>query len=189
MYRNQVFIALAGALLLNACASTRDETNAVRRASQYMPLAVGNEWVYDFGLENDKRTQTIRVTGTLEFAGQTWYVVRESFDGKELADTLHLRTEGSQVLLYHTRMGKIMKLIDFAQTEADSSSPEVSFVSTANHTQVVGDRIWENCVVTNSGYVDAEVATYAPDVGLVQSYWFRGRRELVRAKINGKVIE
>ena len=189
MHRSPMILALAGALLVSACSSSKEAKNQMVLAARYMPLEVGNEWVYDFGLENNRQTQTIRVTGTQEFAGKTWYTVREFFDGKEQADTLHLRTEGSTLLLYHTRLGQVMKLVDFAQTQVDSSSPEVSYVSTAHHTQVVGDRTWENCVVTSSGYVDAEVATYAPNVGLIQSFWFRGRKELVRARINGKVIE
>lgn len=174
---------------MSACSGTQGNQKAEGLASRYVPLSVGNEWVYDFGLEGNKQVQTIRVTGTQEFNGKTWYIIRTLFDGKEQPDTLHWRTQGSKLLFYHTRMGTVMTLIDFARTNADSNDLSVAYVSQKDQTTTIREKTWANCVVTSSGYVDAEVATYAPNVGLVQSFWFRGRRELIRATINGKTVQ
>ena len=184
---HRIFLLLfTASALLSSCSGSKKSQEMTNQAELYMPLAVGNEWEYAYGLGDENRTQTIRVVGTQQFDGNTWYVLQTSFSDRELADTFHLRNQGSRLLRYRTNAKQEMALADFARNTIDSSELSMAVVTKRNHVAENEGKTWTDCVVIATGYVDAEVGTYAPGVGLVQSYWFRGRKELRRARINGK---
>jgi hypothetical protein len=69
-----LFMALSSSLLLGSCSSddsSSDDATGVSSAD-YWPLALNNQWVYN---ENGSVAPTVKVTGTDNFGGTTYYRV------------------------------------------------------------------------------------------------------------------
>ena len=174
-------------LLLSSCSGSKESANNQGMgAERFMPLAIGNQWVYSFASGPGSAEHTITVVGTTELNDKRWYLVEYTIASLNSQDTLLLRNDGDRHIAYLESQGEELVLIDFGRTTLDSTSMETAYVQEQDKTTTVRGQIYTGCVVVNSGFVDAEVATYAPGIGLVESWWFRGRKELIKARINGE---
>ena len=175
-------------MILAGCSGSKENAEASGKADRYIPLAIGNTWGYRFDAGDIVRKQLIQVVGTTKRDGTTWFLVETRFEGQPTItiDTSLMRNVGHQHILYLTYQQEEMTLIDFGRTEIDSVELSLGYVRQQNQEKEIGKHTFTDCVVVASGHVDAEVGTYAPGVGLIESWWFRGKKQLAYAKIDGK---
>ena len=129
------------------------------------------------------------MVGSITRDATEWFQVEYTFQGSSTADTLLLRNDGHRHIAYLRSLKEESVLIDFSKTELDSAKLEMAVVKEQNKVVEIESRTYAGCVVVSSGFMDAGVETYAPGVGLVESWWFRGRKKLVGGIVNGKKIE
>lgn len=172
-------------LLLIGCAGSgsKGENAEMMTAENFIPLAVGNQWVYNYGFDESPSRLEVTVVGTTSRGEKEWFQVVQTFDGKPAVDTMLLRNEGHRHITYLASSKSELVLIDFSLTKMDSIMMETSFVKERNKSVEVEGKTYSGCVVVNPAFVDGEVGTYAPGVGLVEAWWFRGRKRLVSARI------
>lgn len=161
----------------------------MKTAEEFIPLTVGNQWIYNYGFDDNPSKQQITVVGSITRDGTEWFQVEYTFQGSSTADTLLLRNDGHRHIAYLRSLKEESVLIDFSKTELDSAKLEMAVVKEQNKVVEIESRTYAGCVVVSSGFMDAGVETYAPGVGLVESWWFRGRKKLVGGIVNGKKIE
>ncbi len=184
--------AAFGALLAGALGSSCSGSGSAAEtilAEEYMPLHTGNEWVYHYEIPGEERLrQSVRVTGTEEHRGHRWAVVMTAVGDRNPPEKTLLRTEGPRLVLYHERLDEEITQVDFSRTTLDSAAMETARVLRRERKVRIAGKDFAQCVDVAGGYADAETATYAPGIGPVEEYWFRGRRELARAVIDGKNV-
>ena len=187
---NSMFLLGCSSLLLFSCSSSKTEEGKriVRMAEEYIPLAVGNQWIYTYGLDANPTRQEVTVVGKKVIDGITWYQIEYSFPVDGDADTILLRNDRERHIAYLVSMNQETILIDFGRSSLDSTSLETAVVKETGKTVEAGGNTYSDCIVISSGFIDAGVDTYAPGVGLVESWWFRGRKRLVGGRIAGKDI-
>lgn len=180
-------ILLAGTLL-SSCAGKKTTSDTTMAAEHYMPLQTGNHWVYNYDAGGEPLRQVLLVTGTEEHRGHSWAVVQTAIGEGTTPEKTLLRTEGSRLLMYHPRLDEEIVQVDFAALEPDSAHEEIAYIKKKAQRVEIAGKTLHNCVVTGSAYSDAGVTTYAPGIGPVQEYWFRGHRELASATIGGRAV-
>ena len=173
-------------IVIVACSASKENARAIGKAELYMPLAVGNQWSYDFDAGDEVLKQHIKVVGKTEQHSTEWFQVETTFEGTSNTDTSLMRTLGNLLILYLERQYEEIILIDFGRTEVDSVELSLGYVRQQDQAVEVGMHTFQECVVVASGHVDAEVGTYARGIGLIESWWFRGKKQITSAHIDGK---
>ena len=100
-----------------------------------------------------------------------------------------LRTEGDLLIQYSVPRTEEIHLIDFGRTEVDRADPSLGFIEERDRKVTIRGMTFERCVVIGSGFVDHEVGVYAPGIGLVESSWLYGRKQLVHARVDGVELD
>jgi hypothetical protein len=78
---------------------------AVAFGQEFLPLQVGNEWMYRASGSRSGNALTIRVTGSQQMDGQTWYSVQGYRDG-----TFWLRSDGAGKLIQYDMQSRTEKM-------------------------------------------------------------------------------
>lgn len=166
----------------------RSETFVEGIAGNYFPLAPGNQWIYSFNARDGVRRQIVRVEANQEIRGQHWSLVTYRVDGTDEEFTRLLRTEGDLLMQYSVPRTEQIHLIDFGRSEADRTDPALGFVEERDRSVEINGVSFERCLLVRSGSVDHEVGIYAPGIGLIESSWLYGRKQLSEATIDGTTI-
>ncbi len=157
-------------------------------AAAYFPIRPENQWIYTFPTREGERRQIVRVEEMQQLRGHDWGVVTYRIEDSREEFTKLLRTEGDLLIQYSFPRTEEIRLIDFGRTEADRSDPSLGFVESREENCSIRGMNFERCVVIGSGYVDHETGIYAPGIGLIESSWLYGRKELLSAVIDGVQI-
>ena len=171
-----------------------DESSAYRgregkgSAELYFPLREENEWEYEFEARGETKKQLVRVEGTECYRGVDWYHLTYTVIGEGEAFRRLLRTQGDLLLQYYIARTEQLTLIDFGRDEADRADLALGFVDDRTRVIDVAGLHFENCLEVKSGHVESEVALYAPGIGLIESSWLYGRKQLTRAFIDGMEV-
>jgi hypothetical protein len=173
---------------VGGCSGADSTTESTMRAADYMPLQVGNEWVYRFEAGDDVTSQRVSITSTRQHDGQTWYVQNTSLTNRPGVDTMLVRVDGTRLWAYRPATDQILLLCDFGRTSPVDSDDDIHYVKESGRRVTISGRTFDSCIVTASALADAPVTTYARGIGPIESYWFRGRKQLVRATVNGDEI-
>jgi hypothetical protein len=181
------FLPALGALLGIACAS--DPTGPASGSSEYFPLDVGNRWTYVSEL-SDSSIHTFRVIGTQSHAGYTYATLVWEHPRQLEPDTLYYRadangrlywrqsgiSEGSSDLLMLDPLMEEGEKIDWTRTTAKDS------------TDTVPAGVFDGCIEVAHEGMEASGETYAPGVGPIRRWWFKGFIVLREAVIRGRKI-
>ena len=99
-----------------------------------------------------------------------------------------LRTEGDLLLQYNVSRTEEIVLIDFSREVVDRTDLSLGYVEEREKTVKIHGLSLENCLVVSTGHIESEVGLYAPGIGLVESSWMYGRKQLTRAFIDGMEV-
>lgn len=166
----------------------RQQSTSEGTAAGFFPLQSGNEWVYTFQSRNGERRQIVRVEEVLQLRGLDWGSVSYRVEGSGEEFTKLLRTDGDLLVQYSIPRTEEIRLIDFGRSEIDRTDPSLGFVEQRDQSVSIRGMNFERCVIVGSGYVDHETGIYAPGIGLIESCWLYGRKQLLSAVIDGVQI-
>ncbi len=168
--------------------SSYQDRKGIGDAHLYFPLREENEWEYEFDVRGEKKKQLVRVEGTETYRGLVWYHLTYTVIGEGEAFRRLLRTNGELLMQYNVARTEQIRLIDFGRQKADVSDLSLGFVENRDREITIAGLHFENCVVIGSGHIESEVGIYAPGIGLVESSWIYGRKQLTRAFIDGMEV-
>lgn len=168
--------------------SSYQDRKGTGEALLYFPLREENEWEYEFDARGETKKQLVRVEGTEVYRGLDWYHLTYTVIGEGEAFRRLLRTSGDLLMQYNIARTEQIRLIDFGRDVADDAALSLGYVEERGRKMSIAGVNLENCLVIRSGHIESEVGIYAPGVGLVESSWIYGRKQLTRAFIDGMEV-
>ena len=187
------------ASLVASCESSVDSRNDAKgviptainhdsiAASAFFPLEIGNFWVYGSGAPGSRRLE-VEVIDTLRVHGELWTKVVQRWIASQQTDTVLYRV-GSDGAVYErpSVVGDDVFLQPLAEAR-DSSWSRTSIITERNLTTVVPAGTFVDCFRVWRAMAEDVVELYARNVGLISRHTFRGRFELVQARVGSDVI-
>jgi hypothetical protein len=172
------------ATMVAGCASSAVEPMG---DASYYPLAVGNWWAYS-GVTHPRDTATYRVTGESTINGRMYAIVESTYglDG------------GSSIVSFYRAdaSGRVYRVEDLTAAPpsetlvVDPSLAEGESVGTTvlvrkNLSDTVRAGVFQQCHEFHEVDMETSGTTYAPGIGPIRRFWFRGVHELAQAFVNG----
>jgi len=198
-----VLAALALGLALSGCGGGGSSDGSSTTTARYMPLAVGNEWQYKFtqvaqtasvkglkprarGIVRTKQSNEndiIRITGTEEIGGSTWYVREALYAGETDPVTIYARHAAQGLLIKEGLTDEGYYLLKLPLTVGNTWSVpfenETLTITGVDETVVSNAVTYEGCIqvddiiAVEGEPVDTLRSWYAPNIGEVkQERWY-----------------
>ncbi|MEN6547419.1 MAG: hypothetical protein ABFE07_15400 [Armatimonadia bacterium] len=204
LHRMLVVLAIVGlGVALSGCGGGGSSDGGSAATSAYMPLAVGNEWQYKFtqvaqtasvkglkprarGIMRTKQSNEndiIRITGTEEIGGSTWYVREALYAGETEAVTLYARHAAQGLLIKEGLADEGYYLLKVPLTVGNTWTvpfeDESLTITGVDQTVVSNGVTYQGCVKVDDTIaaagepVDILRSWYAPNIGEVrQERWY-----------------
>lgn len=198
-----VLAALALGLALSGCGGGGSSDGSSPTTAKYMPLAVGNEWQYKFtqvaqtasvkalkprarGIVRTKQSNEndiIRITGTEQIGGSTWYV-REALYAGETEPAIVYARHAAQGLLVKEQLADegyyLLKLpLTVGNTWSVPFENETLTITGVDETVISNGVTYQGClqvddiIAAEGEPVDTLRSWYAPNIGEVkQERWY-----------------
>lgn len=155
----------------------------------YLPLQVGNEWIYNYHFGNTDTTKYIKVIGTKKINNNDYFIVVNNI---HFLDTNYLRTkDGLKYYIYKENKDFIFRIFKDTIIEKEDS---YDIYAIKSKIQIESSSIVRTGVGKYSNYIEVEEGEialdggtmfyYVKDIGLVYSLWPFGNISLVYAKVN-----
>ena len=164
--------------------------NANITSNSFFPLAVGNEWVYDY-IIIDTNLQHIKITGKIVLKDQEYFVCTSTLFNKDKTidyeNTFYVRTNDG-MKFYEFKDSSESLILDFSDNITDSIYKLNYKTIDIPYLDLPFGR-FNNCkrIETTIAFASEGISsTYASGIGLIRSAWFKGRLELIKARINNK---
>jgi len=139
------FCIIVATILFISCSKDKDSTSVNSDPNSYIPLTLGNMWIYK--TPNMSLTDGIKqiITGTITKNGKTYFLL--------------VNTKEDSVFLRKDDKGNIVKLVNGTETIIVPANPVV------DHSWISGDSIDSLIVIKNDAVVNAyndllEILTY-----------------------------
>lgn len=187
--KNLIFILLL--LILVSCKQEAPTENTLLSPEDsFLPLQVGNEWIYNYHYGNTDTTKYIKVIGTKNINNNDYFIVVNNIHVE--LDTNYIRTEdGLKYYFYKENNDYIYRFFkDTTIKRVDSYT--IYDIKSKFHSESI-DTV-DSDIGKHSSYMEVEEGTiendggtifyYVEGIGLVYSYWFIGNISLVYAKVN-----
>lgn len=202
--KTHIFFLIASMLMLMMIAACKE--NAIKRDNDvlqqnmyYIPLQVGNEWVYNRIFETDTTIVSSKIIDTVNINNELYYVIKFStpdifdwgFYNLNTDSTALLRTsDGITYYRYWEDAEHLYRLFKDTSLSESEFTPEMKMYSDPDYEihPFLGSNI-QYLQVEEGGGAEPFLYDYAKGFGLVKFVWFKGYCELIYAKVNGIIYE
>lgn len=175
---------------------TPTENTLLSTEESYIPLHVGNEWIFKLQTGNIDTTTVIKVIGKTKLNNENYFIVVDNFKNminkKYGIDTNYIRTEnGTKYFIHKESKDFIYRFFDDTTIKAVDSYTNYDIKSKVHTESIntvkseVGD--FNSYMEVEEGTIENDGGTvfyYVEGIGLVYSYWFKGKITLVYANVN-----
>jgi hypothetical protein len=187
--RNLILILIATFLLIGCKEEAPTENSLTYSMESYLPLHVGNEWVYK-STRKDSSSFYIKVLDTIVIDKTKYFILTNNF--RDSMDTTFIRTsDGTKFYSlkkdeeYIYRIFKDTLINENLSYNSLSIKNKIYFASKDKIDLEFGS--YENYIEVEEGDFSRDAGTkyyYIKGIGLAYYTWFKGRIELKYAKVN-----
>ncbi len=197
MKQSIIFCAIIIAAMLVACKdnTTKVDNNVLHSNMSYIPLQVGNEWLYKRIFLSDTTIVFSKIIDSININNKIYFIIVHSnpdlfhpYIGRD--STVFLRTsDGITYYQYFEGEEHIYRIFkDTTVTENKLTGQMVMYRGAHNRTHPLIGNV-QFFYVEVGGGSEPDLYTYAKGLGLINFAWFKGYCELVSAKVNDKIYE
>ena len=196
-----LFLSASILMLMISCGDNvvKQDKNELQQSMSYIPLQVGNEWVYNRVFSTDTTQVFSKIIDSKIINNKVYYVVKFSTPdlfnwgiNKLNTDSTALirTTDGITYYRYWDGAEHLYRLFkDTTVTENEFTDIMIMYLDNEYRTHPFLGNDIQYIYAEVGGGTEPFLYDYAKGFGLVKFVWFKGYCELVYAKIEGKVYE